>query len=164
MELTRRTRGAASFKIIVVIYGGKRRSCLKRERVFKMRETMAVQRSWAYAGKPRPRSRSPSFLPVYRSHAAMSNVVKIPLLHPINYLRFPQLAPRRSRLFCFEIAGEIIEPPRAENRQSRIRSRFLRLLLISRIIEKFDRKEMQIRHITHTLKSINHFILKHFVP
>lgn len=160
MELTRRARGVESFKIIVVIYGGKRRSCLKRERVFKMRKTMAVQRSWAYAGKPRPRSRSPSFLPVYRSHAAMSNVVKIPLLHPINYLRFPQLTPRRSRLFCFEIAGEIIGPPRAENR---IRSRFLRLLLISRIIEKFGRIEMQIRHITNTLKSINHFIAA-FIP
>lgn len=31
----------ASFKIIAVIYGGKWRSWLKRERVFKMRETMA---------------------------------------------------------------------------------------------------------------------------
>lgn len=40
-ELTRRARGAASFKIIAVIYGGKWRSWLKRERVFKMRETMA---------------------------------------------------------------------------------------------------------------------------
>lgn len=119
-------RRGASFKLIVVIYGGKRRSCLKRERVFKMRETMPVQRSWVYAGKPRPRSRSSSFLPVYRSHAAMSNVVKIPLLHPINYLRFPELTPRRSCLVCF---GEIIGPPRAENRQSRICLRFLCLFM-----------------------------------
>lgn len=102
---------------------------------------------------------APVFLPVYRSHAAMSNVIKIPLLHPINYLRFPQLTPRRSRLFCFEIAGEIIGLPRTENR---IRSRFLHLL-ISRIIEKFGGKEMQIRHITNTLKSINHFI-EAFIP
>lgn len=41
-ELTRRARGAASFEIIAVIYGGKRRSWLKRERVFKMRKTIAV--------------------------------------------------------------------------------------------------------------------------
>lgn len=94
-ELTRQARGAASFKIIALIYGGKWRSWLKRERVFKMRERQwpCLALSWAYAGKPRPRSRSSSFLPVYRSHAAMSNVVKIPLLHPINYLRFPQHRP-----------------------------------------------------------------------
>lgn len=93
-ELIRQAR-AASFKIIALIYGEKWCSWLKRERVFKMRERQwsCLALSWAYAGKPRPRSRSSSFLPVYRSHAAMSNVVKIPLLHAISYSRFPQHRP-----------------------------------------------------------------------
>lgn len=118
-KLTRRTRGAASLKIIAVIYGGKRRSpAFKRERVFKVRA-----RQWLSGGRScgrtrvnRDLDRSSSFLPAYRSHAAMSNVVKIPLLHPINYLRFPQLVFRRSRFLRREIADGIIGYPRAENR------------------------------------------------
>lgn len=59
-----------------------------------MRETMAESGARGRSRVSRDLDRAaPVFLPVYRSHAAMSNVVKMPLLHPINYLRFPQRRP-----------------------------------------------------------------------
>lgn len=107
----------ASLKIIHVIYGGKSGSVsLARLNgsgffYFEARDNGRL----GGGGRTRPSrdlDRSPSFLPVYRSHAAMSNVVKIPLQHPINYLRFSQRDPAtrpgslgRERLGSREIAG-----------------------------------------------------------
>ncbi|KOX72972.1 hypothetical protein WN51_01340 [Melipona quadrifasciata] len=58
--------------------------------------------------QPTPSKKSETFL--YRSHAAMSNVVKIPLQHPINYLTFPQRAPLpfRDTVSNQKPAGEIL--------------------------------------------------------